>query len=65
VGKTRPDATELRLGDGRIEITDFTQRYSDPVHNFKMMFYEMVMQRATGLDAVGNEFRAPLQQNPD
>ena len=65
VGTPRPDATELRLGDNRIEITDFTHRYSDPVHNFKMMFYEIVMQRATGLDAVGNEFRGPLQQNPD
>jgi len=65
VGKTRPDATELQLGEGRIQITDFTHRYSDPVHNFKMMFYEIVMQRATGLDAIGNEFRSPLQQNPD
>lgn len=65
VGKTRPDATELHLGDDLVALTDFTHRYADPVHNFKLKVYRKVVEKATGLGTTGNEYRGPLQQTPD
>lgn len=45
VGDKRPDVIEVLLSQDAIHVLDPSQRWSDPVHNFKTAFYEAVIRQ--------------------
>ncbi|AKC86793.1 hypothetical protein WQ53_08515 [Pseudoxanthomonas suwonensis] len=51
VGNKRPDVIEVLLSRDAIHVLDPSQRWADPVHNFKTAFYEAVLRQ---LIDVGN-----------
>ena len=45
VGSKRPDVIEVLLSQDAIHVLDPSQRWADPVHNFKTAFYEVVLRQ--------------------
>jgi hypothetical protein len=45
VGNKQPDILEVLLSQDTIHVLDPSQRWSDPVHNFKTAFYEAVLRQ--------------------
>jgi len=52
VGNQRPDVLEVLLGQDAIHVLDPSQRWSDPVHNFKTAFYEAVLRQLIDVGTV-------------
>ena len=55
VRDTRPDIVDFDLLRGRIDVSDITFDYANPVHNLKTLYYAEVMRRMTGLEVTATE----------
>lgn len=54
VGNKQPDLVEVRLSQDTINVLDPSQRWSNPVHNFKTAFYEAVLRQLIDVADVGS-----------
>jgi hypothetical protein len=45
VGNKQPDVIEVLLSESALHVLDPSQRWADPVHNFKTAFYEAVLRQ--------------------
>jgi hypothetical protein len=52
VGDKEPDAVEVMLSQDALHVLDPSQRWSDPVHNFKSAFYEAVLRQLIDVGTV-------------
>jgi hypothetical protein len=58
------DAAEFLLDRDLVVVTDSTHPYNNPIHNFKTLFYALVIETATGLQAGSTDYRSAFRQNP-
>jgi hypothetical protein len=52
VGGKQPDLLEVLLSEDAIHVLDPSQRWGDPVHNFKTAFYEAVLRQLINVATV-------------
>lgn len=52
VGDKRPDIIEVVLSQDALHVIDPSQRWSNPVHNFKSAFYESVLRELVNVGQV-------------
>ena len=62
VGDKMPDIVEVFLDRRLAIVTDVTQRPGSPIHNFKTLFYALVIERMTGFDVGSVDYRSLLRQ---
>lgn len=62
VGEKQPDAITVDLETGILRVIDFTQQYGRAIHNFKTLFYKLVLGEATGLGVTAVDYRSELRQ---
>ncbi|HEY3229380.1 MAG TPA: hypothetical protein VGJ87_09170 [Roseiflexaceae bacterium] len=43
MGNKRPDLVDVHPDERRIRVSDITQRFGDPSHEFKTRFYQAVL----------------------
>ncbi len=54
VGDKRPDIIEVVLSQDAIHVIDPSQRWSNPVHNFKSAFYEAVLRELVNVGQISS-----------
>jgi hypothetical protein len=62
VGNKEPDIVEAFPYQRQVIVTDTTHRAGDPIHNFKTLFYAMVLERMTGFESGAVDYRSVLRQ---
>gem|GEM_PF-6745389 len=64
VKNKEPDIIEVFPDRKLIIVTDTTHRVGDPIHNFKTLFYAIVMEKMTGFESGSVDYRSVLRQKP-
>jgi hypothetical protein len=64
VGNKEPDVVEVFPNQREVVVTDTTHRATDPIHNFKTLFYATVLGRMTGFETHALDYRSVFRMTP-